>query len=320
MRKEDLRIVFMGTPEFAVESLRILVEHQYHVVAVITAPDKPAGRGQSIQMSAVKKYALANQLPLLQPEKLKNPEFIQTLSDLKPDLQIVVAFRMLPEIVWALPRFGTFNLHASLLPDYRGAAPINWAIINGETETGITTFFLTHDIDAGEIILQKKVPIHDDDSAGVLHDRLMHEGAELVLRTVELILNDYPIPTFSQKVVDVIKVAPKIFTDTCRIDWSQKVTTVYNLIRGLSPYPGAWTELYDSQSMRYSLKIYESEKELTVHNLAIGTIVTDQKKFMKVAVNDGFIHIKQLQFAGKKRLAIEDFLRGFLLEDDFRMK
>lgn len=320
MRKEDLRIVFMGTPEFAVESLRILVEHQYHVVAVITAPDKPAGRGQSIQMSAVKKYALANQLPLLQPEKLKNPEFIQTLSDLKPDLQIVVAFRMLPEIVWALPRFGTFNLHASLLPDYRGAAPINWAIINGETETGITTFFLTHDIDAGEIILQKKVPIHDDDSAGVLHDRLMHEGAELVLRTVELILNDYPIPTFPQKEVDVIKVAPKIFTDTCRIDWSQKVTTVYNLIRGLSPYPGAWTELYDSQSMRYSLKIYESEKELTVHNLAIGTIVTDQKKFMKVAVNDGFIHIKQLQLAGKKRLAIEDFLRGFLLEDDFRMK
>ena len=320
MRKEDMRIVFMGTPEFAVESLKVLVEHHYHVVAVITAPDKPAGRGQSIQMSAVKKYALANELPLLQPEKLKNPAFIQTLSDLKPDLQIVVAFRMLPEIVWSLPRFGTFNLHASLLPEYRGAAPINWAIMNGETETGVTTFFLTHDIDAGEIILQKRIPIHESDSAGILHDRLMHEGAELVLKTVELILNNYPVPTFPQVMPNAIKGAPKLFTDTCRIDWSQKVTKVYNFIRGLSPYPGAWTELYDAQSKRHSLKIYESAKEWQSHALPIGTIVTDHKKMMKIAVNDGFIHIKQLQLAGKKKLSIEDFLRGFVIEEAFHLK
>ncbi|MGC9151463.1 MAG: methionyl-tRNA formyltransferase [Microbacter sp.] len=320
MRKEDLRIVFMGTPEFAVESLKALVEHQYRVEAVITAPDKPAGRGQSVQMSAVKKFALAHQLPLLQPEKLKDPEFIKTLSEIKPDVQIVVAFRMLPEIVWSLPRHGTFNLHASLLPDFRGAAPIHWAIINGETETGVTTFFLTHDIDAGEIILQKRVPIFETDSAGDLHDRLMYEGAELVLKTVDLIINEDHVPTFPQVMPKIIKNAPKIFTETCRINWSQQVVSVYNFIRGLSPYPGAWTELHDAKSMRYSLKIYETTKEYSAHNFPAGYILTDQKKMMRIAVSDGFIHIKQLQLAGKKRLPIEDFLRGFLIDDDFYMQ
>lgn len=320
MNKTDLRIVFMGTPDFAVESLRLLIHQKYHVVAVITSPDKPAGRGQKIQMSAVKKFATEHGLYLLQPEKLKDPVFLQTLSNLHPDLQIVVAFRMLPEIVWSLPRFGTFNLHASLLPSYRGAAPINWAIINGETETGVTTFFLSHEIDTGEIILQKKIAINEHDSAGELHDRLMIEGAKLVIDTVDIILSGNPIVTIKQPNDVTQNPAPKLFTDTCRIDWSQQVEVIYNFIRGLSPYPAAWSNLMLSESKTYNVKIFASNKEVATHQLPYGTVVTDHKKVMKVAVYNGFIHITNLQLAGKKRMSIEDFLRGYTLNEDAKME
>jgi methionyl-tRNA formyltransferase len=320
MDKKDLRIVFMGTPDFAVESLRLLIDHGYQVVAVITSPDKPAGRGQKMQMSAVKKFATEQGLFLLQPEKLKDPAFLQILAELHPDLQIVVAFRMLPEVVWSLPRFGTFNLHASLLPSYRGAAPINWAIINGETETGVTTFFLSHEIDTGEIILQKKIAINEQDSAGELHDRMMIEGAELVINTVDIILSEKPIATIKQPNDILQKPAPKLFTDTCRIDWSQQVEVVYNFIRGLSPYPAAWSNLMLSNSRTYNVKIFASEKEVATHQLPYGTIVCDHKKVMKIAVYKGFIHIKNLQLAGKKRMPIEDFLRGYMLDEGAKME
>jgi methionyl-tRNA formyltransferase len=320
MDKKDLRIVFMGTPDFAVESLRLLIDHGYQVVAVITSPDKPAGRGQKMQMSAVKKFATEQGLFLLQPEKLKDPAFLQILAELHPDLQIVVAFRMLPEVVWSLPRFGTFNLHASLLPSYRGAAPINWAIINGETETGVTTFFLSHEIDTGEIILQKKIAINEQDSAGELHDRMMIEGAELVINTVDIILSEKPIATIKQPNDILPKPAPKLFTDTCRIDWSQQVEVVYNFIRGLSPYPAAWSNLMLSNSRTYNVKIFASEKEVATHQLPYGTIVCDHKKVMKIAVYKGFIHIKNLQLAGKKRMPIEDFLRGYMLDEGAKME
>jgi methionyl-tRNA formyltransferase len=243
MRKEDLRIVFMGTPTFAVESLKALVENGYNVVGVITTPDKPAGRGYRMQASEVKKYALEHDLLLLQPEKLKNEVFLNELKQLKADLQIVVAFRMLPEVVWNMPRLGTFNLHASLLPQYRGAAPINWAIINGEKETGVTTFFLSHEIDTGKIIFREKMPINDDDNAGTLHDKLMKLGAELVLKTVDAVLEN-SIDTIPQSELisdeTILKPAPKIFKETCRINWEDTAENIYNLIRGLSPTPTAW--------------------------------------------------------------------------------
>ena len=320
MNKTDLRIVFMGTPDFAVESLRLLIHNKYQVVAVITSPDKPAGRGQKIQMSAVKKFATEHGLYLLQPEKLKDPVFLKALTNLHPDLQIVVAFRMLPDIVWSLPRFGTFNLHASLLPSYRGAAPINWAIINGETETGVTTFYLSHEIDTGEIILQKKIAINEQDSAGDLHDRMMIEGAKLVIDTIDMILTENPITTIKQSNDIIQNPAPKLFTDTCRIDWSQQVKVIYNFIRGLSPYPAAWSNLMLSDSKIYNVKIFASEKEATTHQLPYGTIVTDHKKVMKVAVCNGFIHIKNLQLSGKKKMPIEDFLRGYTLDEDAKME
>lgn len=319
MDKRDLRIVFMGTPDFAVESLRLLINQGYQVVAVITAPDKPAGRGQKIQTSAVKRFAIERGLTVLQPEKLKDSIFIESLTALHPDLQIVVAFRMLPEVVWSLPRLGTFNLHASLLPDYRGAAPINWAIINGETETGITTFFLSHEIDTGEIVLQKKVHINEHDSAGDLHDRLMMEGSELIIATVNLILSEQPIHTIKQPDGEVIKPAPKLFTETCKIDWSKPVDQLYNFIRGLSPYPSAWSNLMLSDSKIHIVKIFESEKEVTTHQLPFGTVVTDHKKVMKIAAQNGFIHIKNLQLAGKKKLPIEDFLRGYAVDENTKM-
>ena len=245
MKKEDLRIVYMGTPDFAVEALRQLVEGGYNVVGVITMPDKPAGRGHKIQYSPVKQYALEQNLPLLQPEKLKDEAFVQALRDWKADLQIVVAFRMLPEVVWNMPRLGTFNLHASLLPQYRGAAPINWAVINGDTETGITTFFLQHEIDTGKVIQQVRVPIADTDNVEVVHDKLMVLGGKLVLETVDAILNDTvkPIAQEDMAVVGELRPAPKIFKETCRIDWHSPVKRVYDFIRGLSPYPAAWSEL-----------------------------------------------------------------------------
>ena len=262
MKKEDLRIVYMGTPDFAVEALRQLVEGGYNVVGVITMPDKPAVRGHKIQYSPVKQYALEQNLPLLQPEKLKDEAFVEALREWKADLQIVVAFRMLPEVVWNMPRLGTFNLHASLLPQYRGAAPINWAVINGDTETGITTFFLKHEIDTGEVIQQVRVPIADTDNVEVVHDKLMMLGGKLVLETVDAILNGTvkPIPQEEMAVVGELRPAPKIFKETCRIDWNQPVKKIYDFIRGLSPYPAAWSELIASEKESVVVKIFEVEK------------------------------------------------------------
>ena len=303
MKKEDLRIVYMGTPDFAVEALRQLVEGGYNVVGVITMPDKPAGRGHKIQYSPVKQYALERNLPLLQPEKLKDEAFVEALREWKADLQIVVAFRMLPEVVWNMPRLGTFNLHASLLPQYRGAAPINWAVINGDTETGITTFFLKHEIDTGEVIQQVRVPIADTDNVEVVHDKLMMLGGKLVLETVDAILDGTvkPIPQEEMAVVGELRPAPKIFKDTCRIDWNQPVKKVYDFIRGLSPYPAAWSELVASENETVVVKIFETEKMYESHQLSVGTVVTDGKKYIKVAVPDGFVSILSLQLPGKKR-------------------
>ncbi|WP_308547922.1 methionyl-tRNA formyltransferase [uncultured Parabacteroides sp.] len=315
MKKEDLRIVYMGTPDFAVESLRALVEGGYNIVGVITMPDKPVGRhGSVLQASPVKQYALSKGLPVLQPEKLKDEVFLSDLRALKADLQIVVAFRMLPEIVWNMPRLGTFNLHASLLPQYRGAAPINWAVINGDTETGATTFFLAHEIDTGKIIRQKHLPIADTDDVGVVHDSLMTMGAGLVLETVDLLLEGktdaVPQEEF-YKDPSELRPAPKIFKETCRIDWHQPVKKVYDFIRGLSPYPAAWTEIVSPEGVRAVLKVYQAEKHPAAHNHPVGTIMTDTKNYMDVAVEDGYLRLLSVQLAGKKRLSIADFLNGF---------
>ena len=312
----------MGTPDFAVESLRCLVEGGYNVVGVITMPDKPAGRGHKIQFSPVKQFALDHNLPLLQPEKLKDESFVQALREWKADLQIVVAFRMLPEVVWNMPRLGTFNLHASLLPQYRGAAPINWAVINGDTETGITTFFLKHEIDTGEVIQQVRVPIADTDNVEVVHDKLMMLGGRLIVETVDAILAGTvkPIPQEEMAVVGELRPAPKIFKETCRIDWNQPVKRIYDFIRGLSPYPAAWTELINPSGDSVVVKIFESEKRIETHQLLPGTIVTDGKKSLKVAVTDGFIGILALQLPSKKRLRTEELLRGYKITGDMRMK
>lgn len=311
----------MGTPDFAVEALRQLVKGGYQVVGVITMPDKPAGRGHKIQYSPVKQYALEQGLPLLQPEKLKEESFVEALREWKADLQIVVAFRMLPEVVWNMPRFGTFNLHASLLPQYRGAAPINWAVINGDTETGITTFFLQHEIDTGEVIQQERVPIADTDNVEVVHDKLMLLGGKLVVETVDAILKGtvHPIPQEQMAVVGELRPAPKIFKETCRIDWNQPVKKVYDFIRGLSPHPAAWSELVNPEGESVVVKIFESEKIVESHPLATGTIVTDGKKQIKVAVPDGFLTILSLQLPGKKRLKTDELLRGFHLTDGYKM-
>jgi len=309
-----MRIVFMGTPDFAVESLRILVENKYDVVGVITMPDKPAGRGHKVQYSAVKQYALDQNLRLLQPEKLKDEDFLTELRSLRADLQVVVAFRMLPEVVWNMPKYGTFNLHASLLPQYRGAAPINWAIINGDKETGATTFFLTHEIDTGKIIKQEKINISETDNAGTVHDRLMEMGAKLVKETVDMLINGKTDAVDQAQFIQPdteLKAAPKIFKETCQIDLSWGVEQVYNFVRGLSPYPAAWVEIqFPGQSETTVLKVYETEKEFEEHNLAIGTIVTDGKKFAKISLNNGFIQLKSVQAPGKKRMEIGEMLRG----------
>lgn len=322
MKKEDLRIVYMGTPDFAVESLRCLVEGGYNVVGVITMPDKPAGRGHKLQFSPVKQYALEHSLPLLQPEKLKDEAFVEALREWKADLQIVVAFRMLPEVVWNMPRLGTFNLHASLLPQYRGAAPINWAVINGDTETGITTFFLRHEIDTGEVIQQVRIAIADTDDVGIVHDKLMMLGGKLVTETVDAILNDAvkPIPQEEMAVVGELRPAPKIFKDTCRIDWNQSVKRIYDFIRGLSPYPAAWSELLQPDGEAVVMKIFETEKIIQSHQLTPGTLLTDGKTYIHVAATDGFIGIRVLQLPGKKRLKTDELLRGFRLTEEFRVK
>lgn len=321
MEKKDLRIVYMGTPEFAVESLKRLVEGGYQVVGVITMPDKPMGRhGSVLQPSPVKQYAVSQGLKVLQPEKLKDENFLTELRDLKADLQIVVAFRMLPEVVWNMPRLGTFNLHASLLPQYRGAAPINWAVINGETETGITTFFLKHEIDTGEIIDQVRVPIADTDNVEIVYDKLMHLGGDLVVKTVDAILegNVKTIPQEQLAAATELRPAPKIFKETCRIDWQAGVKKVYDFVRGLSPYPAAWTELHQGDAAPLALKIFETEKVFAAHNLKLGSIVTDKKTYFQIASTDGFVKVLSLQLAGKKRMEVADFLRGYRhVEDSF---
>ncbi len=322
-----LRIVFMGTPEFAVASLDALVKAGYHIVGVITAPDKPAGRGMQLQQSAVKKYAAAHQLHVLQPEKLKNPEFLAELKALNADLQIVVAFRMLPELVWNMPPMGSVNLHGSLLPQYRGAAPINWAVINGEKETGVTTFKLKHEIDTGDILLQQSFPIGENDTAGEVHDTMKEMGAALLVKTVKGLADgslqevaqasmvngdlsiQVPPPLNSDSPFTIhhsLKHAPKIFTDTCRIDFTKTTAEVHNLIRGLSPFPGAFTFLDDKMC-----KIYRSEKISGAPTTAAGNYETDGKTFLRFACSDGYINVKELQLEGKKKMLVEDFLRGY---------
>ena len=295
----------MGTPDFAVPALDILVKQGYDIAAVVTAPDKPAGRGQLLQESAIKKYAVAHHIPVLQPEKLKAPDFIEELKSYHANLQIVVAFRMLPEMVWGMPELGTFNLHASLLPQYRGAAPINWAVINGETETGLTTFFLQHEIDTGDIIAQEKLSISPDETAGELHDRMSSLGAELVLKTVKQI-KENTVHLQKQIITAEVKTAPKIFKDDCRIHWEKPIDDVYNLIRGLSPYPAAWTML-DSKVF----KIYKTEKEYTDYSGERGVLFTDKKTYLKVGVEGGYLHLLEVQMEGKKRVKVNEFLNGY---------
>lgn len=310
---EKLRIVFMGTPEFAVGILDTLVKNNFDVVGVITAADKPAGRGQKIKYSAVKEYALEHNLRLLQPTNLKDETFLEELKSLNANLQVVVAFRMLPEVVWRMPQYGTFNLHASLLPNYRGAAPINWAIINGETKTGVTTFFIDDKIDTGEMILSKEIAIATDENAGQLHDRLMHLGSDTVIETLHLIEKN---TVSTQKQVDTpdIKTAYKLNKDNCKIDFEKSGTAIYNLIRGLSPYPSAWCYIKDGNE-EWNVKIYEASLELVSHNNSIGTIVTTKKE-MKVAVKNGFLHILSLQFPGKKRMNTAELLNGISLSNE----
>ena len=338
MKKEDLRILFMGTPEFAVESLKALVENNYNVVAVITMPDKPAGRGYKLQASPVKQYALEKGLTVLQPEKLKEESFLIQLKELRIDLQVVVAFRMLPEVVWSMPSKGTFNLHSSLLPQYRGAAPINWAIINGEKETGVTTFFLSHEIDTGDIIFREKTAITNTDNAETLHDRLMVMGAQLVLKTVDAVIDDNvtSIPQDELNANEIeLKPAPKIFKDDCRVNWNANTEEIFNFIRGLSPYPAAWTELHRPGTDEIvRVKLFASmlpeevefatlkDGSIKVNNEAItlenGSIITDNKSYLNVVTASGLLSITDLQLSGKKRMNNIDFINGYKLgEGDY---
>ena len=310
VKPEDLRIIFMGTPAFAVASLEALVNAGCNIVAVITAPDKPAGRGMQLQQSAVKQFATAHNLLVLQPEKFKNVDFLANLRSLKADLQVVVAFRMLPEVVWSMPKMGSLNLHGSLLPQYRGAAPINWAVINGEAVTGVTTFRLKHAIDTGDILLQEQIKIGENDTAGEVHDRMMYVGASLLVHTVKALtantIEEQPQSIEANSSQKQLHHAPKLFTENCRINFNKPVSEVHNLIRGLSPYPGAFTYLNGKM-----LKIYKSEKETAITSTAIGNYNTDGKLFLKFACTDGFIQVKELQLEGKKRMLVEDFLKGF---------
>ena len=301
----------MGTPEFAVETLKALVENHYNVVAVVTQPDKPVGRHQNeLQPSEVKKYALEHNLPVLQPVKMKDPEFVETLRSYQANLQVVVAFRMLPEVVWSMPEYGTFNVHAALLPQYRGAAPINWAVINGETETGVTTFFLDHDIDTGRIIMKKHFPIPDDANVEYVYDGLMHLGAEICMETLEAIVaaDGHPA-SIPQEECAELKAAPKIFKETCQIDWNQPVKRIYDFVRGLSPYPGAWTVLKDEKGGETVLKIFRTTKTDKQVNDRVGTLMAD-RKHLYIACADAWLQIDELQLAGKKRMDAQAFLNG----------
>ena len=316
---KNLRVIFMGTPEFAVASLEALVKAKFNIVGVVTAPDKLAGRGMKLTESAVKKYAEKRKLKILQPEKLKKPDFLDEFRSLNADLQVVVAFRMLPDVVWNMPPMGTINLHASLLPQYRGAAPINWAIINGEKETGVTTFKLQHEIDTGNILLQEKIEIGENETAGELHDRMKEIGAQFLVKTVhglaegtlqetpQEINSEFRIPRLPDgQENSELKHAPKIHTATGKIDWHKSIDEIHNLIRGLSPYPAAFTELGDK-----TLKVFRSEKEPAVPTSRIGRWESDRKTYLKFAARDGYVHLKDIQLEGKKRMIIEDFLRGY---------
>ena len=313
MNTADTRIVFMGTPPFAVASLDALVKAGFTISAVVTAPDKPAGRGLQLQESAVKKYAVENNLPVLQPVKLKDPAFISTLEALNANVFVVVAFRMLPEIVWNMPPMGTINVHGSLLPSYRGAAPINWAVINGEKETGVTTFKLKAAIDTGNILLQDKLPITDADTAGTIHDKMMVLGANLLVTTLHGIINNTLLEKDQEDIINndpnLLKHAPKIFTETCTIDWNNTTESIFNLIRGLSPFPGALTKLDDK-----IFKIFAAQKEICNHQSPVGSVLTDNKTYLKFACADGYLHIVDLQLEGKKRMQLQDFLRGYTIK------
>ncbi len=313
----------MGTPDFAVASLSRLLEKGYRVVAVITAPDKPAGRGKKMTETAVKQFALKHGVPVLQPEKLRDPEFLAELQALAPDLQVVVAFRMLPEAVWRLPRLGTFNLHGSLLPQYRGAAPLNWAIINGEKETGVTTFLLDHEIDTGKILFREKIDIDDNDTVGEIHDRLMEIGADLVVKTADALAQGTvkPIPQSEVSRTEEIKPAPKIFKEDCKIDWSKNSETIRNLIRGLSPYPSAWANLVHKETGRtLPCKIFFAQPVITNETAPPGTIDSDNENYLNVACGSGWLEITDLQLSGKKRLPTADFLHGFRQISEYRFE
>lgn len=320
MEKKDLRIVFMGTPEFAVETLKALVENGYHVVAVVTQPDKPVGRhGSVLQPSAVKQYALEKGLPVLQPEKMKDPVFVEQLRSYQANLQVVVAFRMLPEVVWAMPEYGTFNVHAALLPQYRGAAPINWAVINGETRTGVTTFFLDHDIDTGRIIMQLPFDIPDDADVEYVYDGLMHLGADICLQTLERIITADGHPETVAQDDSSLHPAPKIFKETCEIDWSKTAKQVYDFIRGLSPYPGAWTTLVAPDGKETVLKIFKTRKTGKPTTAGKGSITVEGRSLLVAASNE-WLAIEELQLAGKKRMATHDFLNGMKDMESYSIK
>jgi methionyl-tRNA formyltransferase len=313
MNTADTGIVFMGTPAFAVASLDALVKAGFTISAVVTAPDKPAGRGLLLQESAVKKYAVENNLPVLQPVKLKDPAFISALAALNANVFVVVAFRMLPEIVWNMPPMGTINVHGSLLPSYRGAAPINWAVINGEKETGVTTFKLKAAIDTGNILLQDKLPISEADTAGTIHDKMMVLGANLLVTTLHGIINHTLVEKDQEDIINndsnLLKHAPKIFTETCTINWNNDAESIFNLIRGLSPFPGALTKLDDK-----IFKIFAAQKEICSHQISVGSVLTDNKTYLKFACADGYLHILDLQLEGKKRMQVADFLRGYTIK------
>ena len=316
MKKRDLRIVFMGTPEFAVSTLKRLIKKNYNIVGVITAPDKPAGRGRKLNSSAVKKYAQSKNLNVLQPTNLKSESFIEELSELNANLQIVVAFRMLPRVVWEMPKYGTFNLHASLLPDYRGAAPINWVIINGETKTGVSTFFIDDKIDTGEMILQKEVEIESHENAGDLHDKLMKIGSKLVTKTVKLISNG-KVKTKPQPKDLQFKTAHKLNKANCKINWNDDVKSIYNLIRGLSPYPGSWSYLKNNNE-ELTVKIFEANLEIKKHNHKPGFIIVSKKE-VKVAGPDGFLQLMEIQLPGKRKMDIQSLLNGYHFDKNAKM-